>query len=211
MTSAAPRCDFYLPLMSAPHVFQTRIESIPNEIPYITPDPTLVQQWSKWLSQQPGRLKVGIVWQGNPDHPADWQRSLPFRALDGLAHPDITFIPLQLGHGREQLSDETAFNIADPGEQLDRDSGPFMDTAAIISQLDLVIGGDTAVIHLAGALHVPTWVALSVAPDWRWMLNRDDSPWYPSMKLFRQSQRGDWSDVIQSMYDLLKTIQPRKC
>ena len=86
-----------------------------------------------------------------------------------------------------------------------------MDTAAIISQLDLVIGSDTAVIHLAGALHVPTWVALSVAPDWRWMLNRDDSPWYPSMRLFRQHQCGDWSDVIQSMRDLLKIIQPRKC
>ena len=117
---------------------------------------------------------------------------------------------MQLVHGGEQLTDETALHIADPGEQLDRDSGPFMDTAAIMSQLDLVIGSDTAVIHLAGALHVPTWVALSIAPDWRWMLDRDDSPWYPSMKLFRQSQRGDWSDVIQSMCDLLKTIQPRK-
>ena len=211
MTSAAPTCDFYLPLMSAPHIFQTRPETIPRDTPYITPDPKLIEQWKNWLSQQPGRLKVGIVWQGNPDHPADWQRSLPFRVLNGLAHPDVTFIPLQLGHGEEQLTDETALNIADLGEQLDRDSGPFMDTAAIMSQLDLVIGSDTAVIHLAGALHVPTWVALSVSPDWRWMLNRDDSPWYPSMKLFRRSQRGDWSDVIQSMYDLLKTIQPRKC
>jgi len=210
MSSKTPECDFYLPLMSAPHIFQTRLETIPRDTPYITPDPKLIEHWKNWLSQQPGRLKVGLVWQGNPDHPADWQRSLPFRVLDGLAHPDVTFIPLQLGHGREQLSDETALNIADPGEQLDHDSGPFMDTAAIISQLDLVIGSDTAVIHLAGALHVPTWVALSVAPDWRWMLNRDDSPWYPSVKLFRQSQCGDWSDVIESMCDLLKTIQTCK-
>ena len=208
MTSAAPRCDFYLPLMSAPHIFQTRIESIPNEIPYITPDPTLVQQWKKWLKEQPGRLKVGIVWQGSPDHPADWQRSLPFRALEGLAHDDITFIPLQVGHGREQLDGRTVLNIADPGERLDCDSGPFMDTAAIISQLDLVVGSDTAVIHLAGALHVPTWVALSVAPDWRWMLNRDNSPWYPSMKLFRQSRCGNWAEVIQAMGKLLESVEP---
>ena len=156
VSSKTPECDFYLPLMSAPHIFQTRLETIPRDTPYITPDPNLLST-GKLASQQTGRLKVGLVWQGNPDHPADWQRSLPFRVLDGLAHPDVTFIPLQLGHGREQLSDETALNIADPGEQLDHDSGAFMDTAAIISQLDLVIGSDTAVIHLAGALHVPTW------------------------------------------------------
>ena len=211
MTSAAPRCDFHLPLMSAPLIFQTRLETIPRDMPYITPDLKITKQWKTWLSQQPGRLKVGIVWQGNPDHPADWQRSLPFHALEVLAHDDITFIPLQVGHGREQLDGGTVLNIADPGEQLDRDSGPFMDTAALISQLDLVIGSDTAVIHLAGALNVPTWVALSVSPDWRWMLNRDDSLWYPSMRLFRQHQCGDWSDVIQSMRDLLETVQPRKC
>ena len=83
-----------------------------------------------------------------------------------------------------------------------------MDTAAIISQLDLVVGSDTAVIHLAGALHIPTWVALSVAPDWRWMLNRDNSPWYPSMKLFRQSRCGNWAEVIQAMGKLLESVEP---
>ena len=208
VSSKTPECDFYLPLMSAPHIFQTRLETIPSDTPYITPDPKLIEHWKNWLSQQPGRLKVGIVWQGSPDHPADWQRSLPFHALKGLAHDDITFIPLQVGHGREQLDGGTVMNIADPGERLDCDSGPFMDTAAIISQLDLVIGSDTAVIHLAGALHVPTWVALSVAPDWRWMLNRNNSPWYPSMKLFRQSRCGNWAEVIQAMGKLLESVEP---
>jgi ADP-heptose:LPS heptosyltransferase len=119
--------------------------------------------------------------------------------------PGVRLISLQQGAGREELAQaREQFPVVDLGDDVDRASGPFMDTAAIMMSLDLVITSDTAVPNLAGALGVPVWVALPRASDWRWLLHRADSPWYPTMRLFRQKTAGDWAAVFQEIYDALR-------
>ncbi len=207
--AALPSIDFHLPMMSAPRVFETRLKSIPCQTPYLSADPFLQRRWATWLEKLEG-LRIGLVWQGSRQHHADTQRSFRLTDLACLGRDEITFVPLQVGKEREQLaSAPTTMHFADPGEQLDRDCGAFMDTAAIVSQLDLVICCDTAIAHLAGALHVPTWIALSVSPDWRWLLDRDDSPWYPSVRLFRQTKVQQWGDVMAAMADELGGVPSR--
>jgi Flp pilus assembly protein TadD len=204
-----PNIDFHLPMMSAPRVFQTRLESIPGRTPYLMADPILQRRWADWLEQANG-LRIGVVWQGSTQHHADNQRSFHLADLACLGRDDVTFIPLQVGAGREQLADAPAdMHIMDPGERLDRDCGAFMDTAAIVSQLDLVICCDTAIAHLSGALDVPTWVALSISPDWRWLLDREDSPWYPSVRLFRQTILQQWDEVMSAMSAELGRVSTR--
>jgi hypothetical protein len=172
-------------------------------------DPILQRRWADWLEQANG-LRIGVVWQGSTQHHADNQRSFHLADLACLGRDDVTFIPLQVGAGREQLADAPAdMHIMDPGERLDRDCGAFMDTAAIVSQLDLVICCDTAIAHLSGALDVPTWVALSISPDWRWLLDREDSPWYPSVRLFRQTILQQWDEVMSAMSAELGRVSTR--
>jgi hypothetical protein len=163
------------------------------------------------------RIKIGIAWQGTPKFRGDRQRSIPLEQFARLAQvPGVQLISLQKGPGTEQLSvvgcqlsdnrPLTTDNsrVLDLGARLDEASGAFMDTAAVMINLDLVISSDTAVPHLAGALGVPVWVALALAPDWRWLLKLEDSPWYPTMRLFRQSSYGDWEDVFKRMTDEIK-------
>jgi len=142
------------------------------------------------------KLNVGIVWRGNPAHQNDRFRSLRLTQLLPLAQlPGVRLYSLQKGVGREELAAlATPSNIVDLADSLE----DFYDTAAVVANLDLVIGCDTSVVHLAGALAVPTWVLLSAAADWRWLQTRKDSPWYPSVKLFRQQSLGNWDDVIQA-------------
>ena len=152
-------------------------------------------------------MKVGIAWQGNPQYDGDRFRSIPLAQFAPLASAGVELISLQKGAGREQLA---SLGIDFPIHQLDGPiddaHGAFMDTAAIIKNLDLVVSCDSAVAHLAGALGTRVWLALSTAADWRWMLERDDSPWYPTMRLFRQKKEGRWSEVIdevlQDLHDL---------
>jgi ADP-heptose:LPS heptosyltransferase len=141
-------------------------------------------------------LKVGIAWQGNPDHPKDRYRSIPLRFFAALAKvAGVSLISLQTGPGREQLDSlAKPFPLVDLGQRL----GDFYATAALVRNLDLVITCDSAPAHLAGALGVPTWVALAATPDWRWLLARSDSPWYPSMRLFRQAG-GGWEGVFEEI------------
>jgi Flp pilus assembly protein TadD len=194
-----PNIDFHLPMMSAPRVFGTRLDNIPNGDGYLSADPSLQRKWKPWLDEIDG-WRIGIVWQGSRDHRADQQRSFNLGEFAPLAAADVTFVPLQVGEGRAQITAAPGgMRIADPGDRLDRDCGPFMDTAAIVSQLDLVICCDTSIAHLSAALGVPTWIALSVCPDWRWLLEREDSPWYPSVRLFRQSTANQWGDVFERM------------
>jgi hypothetical protein len=172
-------------------VVGTDLSSIPAQVPYVFPDEALVAQWKTTLGDAPG-LRVGISWQGNPRVRTDRQRSIPLtHFLPLLDVPGVRFFSFQRGAGREQLA-STRGAIVDLADRIN----DLQDTAAIMRNLDLVIVSDSAPAHLAGALGVPTWVALAQAADWRWLLERSDSPWYPTMRLYRQTQHGQWNDVF---------------
>ena len=200
-----PSFDLHVPMLSVPGNLKTTFETIPNQVPYIHPDPELVAQWKQRLAKYDG-FKIGFSWQGSPDFHADAQRSIPLRYFAKIAAvPGVRLFNFQKGFGIEQLDALNGeFEVIRFGDELDREAGPFMDTAAIMQNLDLVIAPDTSIMHLAGALGVPAWIALSISPDWRWFLNRDDSPWYPSVRLFRQRKLGDWDDVFTRMAEALQ-------
>jgi len=195
-----PKCDGEVHLMSLPQIFKTTVESIPAPTAYLTANPQLVKHWREKLKAIQG-FKVGICWQGNPAHPLERRRSVPLLEFAPLARvANVSLISLQKHFGLEQLPEiEGQFRVVTLDEPRDDANGLFMDTAAIMANLDLVITADTATAHLAGALGVNTWLALSVASDWRWLRDREDSPWYPTLRLFRQSTLGDWSDVFERM------------
>jgi len=187
--------DMELSLWSLPHIFNTTIGTIPNEIPYLYADPTLVHEWEKKL-QNDKNFKIGLCWQGSS---TGVKKDIKLEKFKPLAHiPGISLYSLQKGRGQKQ-TEAVSFAIADFGKELDEENGSFMDTAAIMKNIDLVITVDTSIAHLAGALGVPVLVLLPFGPDWRWMLGRTDSPWYPTMKLFRQKKRGNWKPVIQEI------------
>jgi tetratricopeptide (TPR) repeat protein len=194
---APPGFEVHAPLLSLPRLLGTTLASIPGEVPYLRADETLVEHWRRELSPIRG-LKVGIAWQGNPKYRGDRHRSLrlaQFAPLSRLA--GVRLFSLQKCAGAEQLRAVAGrFDVTDLGGRLDEQTGAFMDTAAVMKNLDLVITSDSALAHLAGALGVPVWVALPYASDWRWLLEREDSPWYPTMRLFRQSRWGDWDGVF---------------
>lgn len=191
--------DVWIPLLSLPHIMGTTLATIPGQIPYLTPT-----HLAPVILNEPG-FKVGIVWAGNPQHKGDRHRSCPLRYFLPLLNiPGIKWYSLQKGQEETRIRQQNL-----PIQDLAPHLQDLADTAAIIAQLDLVITVDTSVAHLAGALGKPVWVALSYAPDWRWMLNRTDSPWYPTMRLFRQEERGDWQgvfdEVAQSLTEVLAT------
>jgi tetratricopeptide (TPR) repeat protein len=204
---AAPRADGCVPLMSMPFRMQTRLDTIPADVPYIFADPERIGAWREKLAGFK-TFNVGIAWQGNPNCPGDRQRSIPLAHFAPLARvPGVRLFSLQKGSGVEQLA-AVAESVVDFGDDLDASGGAFLDTAAIISHLDLVITSDTAHAHLAGALAARVWVALQFVPDWRWLLNRDDSPWYPTMRLFRQTAPGDWPAVFSRIAAELARLLP---
>jgi Flp pilus assembly protein TadD len=192
-----PEYQVHAPLMSLPGLLGTTLESVPADVPYLDAEPRLVEDWRHRLGSYPG-FKVGIVWQGNRKFRSDRRRSVPLVQFAPLARvPGVHLLSLQKGAGCEQLPAlQGRFPVIDLGSQLDETTGPFMDTAAVMKNLDLVVTSDTATAHLAGALGVPVWVALHDIPDWRWLLHREDSPWYPTMRLFRQTRPGQWEDVF---------------
>src|SRR5271157_5013231 len=149
-------------------------------------------------------FKIGIAWQGNPDHKKDRHRSFRLARFELLAGvPGIKLFSLQKGLGTEQLEELSGrFPVTDLGGRLD----DFMDTAALVQNLDLVITPDTSLAHLAGALGVPVWVTIPLASDWRWLLDREETAWYPTMRLFRQSRWGDWDDVFSRMAQELSEV-----
>jgi Tfp pilus assembly protein PilF len=200
-----PPHDVRAPLLSLPYLFRTTLATIPAPVPYLEADPVLVEQWGRELAALPG-FKIGINWQGNPHYPHDRQRSLPLQAFAPLAAlPGVQLVSLQKGHGSEQLAAVAgAWPITDLGTRLDEAAGAFTDTAAVMKNLDLVVTSDTAIPHLAGTLGVPVWVALAKVPDWRFLLEREDSPWYPSMRLFRQQQAGDWGPIFRRIAQLVQ-------
>lgn len=208
-----PAFDVYAMLMSLPLVLGTRLESIPTDTPYLHADPEREARWRERLGRQAG-LRVGLAWQGNPDHPDDASRSIPLARLQPLLDvPGVRFVSLQKKDGAAQIRKlPDPRRIEDFTAELDEGCGAFMDTAAVIANLDLVVSADTAVAHLAAGLGVPTWLALATACDWRWLLDRTDSPWYPSVRLFRQPRPGDWdgvaADMAAALAELSKTVPP---
>lgn len=197
-----PSFDFHVPLGSLPGIFQTTVETIPAEIPYLQAEDERVDYWRGQLAAL-ADLKIGIAWQGNPKQGGDRLRSIPLMHFAPLARLEgVQLVSLQKDPGAEQLKEMAdALPIIDLARRLDLSGGAFLDTAAVMRNLDLVITCDTATGHLAGALGVPVWLALSAAADWRWLSERDDTPWYPTMRLFRQSKLGRWDDVFERMAD----------
>ena len=201
-----PPFDLHSPLLSLPRALGIRrIAEITAATPYLAAEPERVARWKQRLASIPG-FKVGIAWQGNPAARIDRGRSLPLAAFAPLATvPGVTLVSLQQKDGLEQLKAlPSGMKVEQLGDGIDTD-GAFVDTAAIMENLDLIVVSDSAVAHLAGALGRPVWVPLKQVPDWRFFLDREDSPWYPSMRLFRQKRRGDWEGVFQEMAKSLKS------
>jgi tetratricopeptide (TPR) repeat protein len=195
------------PLMSLPGIFGTSLASIPVRVPYLAADAALIDSWRQELAKY-RTFKVGIAWQGNPRYKGDRHRSIPLAQFAPLVRVEgVRLFSLQKGWGAEQLEQVAGrLEVVDFGPRLDEAAGAFMDTAAIMKNLDLVITSDTATAHLAGALAVPVWVALQKVPDWRWLLDRPDSPWYPTLRLFRQSEPGNWGEVFERMAQELQKL-----
>jgi tetratricopeptide (TPR) repeat protein len=206
-----PVFDFYAPLLSLPRILKTTLDTIPAEVPYLFADDALVMEWRARLEAVLGARNqpaaqvspglsdlhwVGINWRGSGDYRR--QRDIPLHMFASLAQiPGVRLVSLQKVPGEEAPAGAGPM-IHDLGE-FDTSHGPFMDTAAIMMNLDLVITSDTSIAHLAGALGVPVWVGLPFVPDWRWMLERSDSPWYPTMRLFRQKKPGNWAGVFEEI------------
>ncbi len=200
-----PACDFHCPMLSLPYAFRTTLESIPSQVPYLSAQPERIARWRASTGLQ--GLRVGVAWQTSAAGGLQ-DRSFPIELLAPLAGlPGVRLISLQKGAGAA----DHAGRAVELGIELlsaDFDAGPdaFVDTAAVMTSLDLVISCDTAVAHLAGALGRPTWIGLKHVADWRWLLQRTDSPWYPSLRLFRQPRRGDWGSVLAAMKRELERI-----
>jgi tetratricopeptide (TPR) repeat protein len=189
-----PAYDFHCPITSLPFVFATRLDSIPAARNYLPPPPAdRVATWEARLGPR-DRMRVGLCWSGNPQHNNDRNRSVPFSTLARILDADATFVSLQKAVRAEDMAPlRTRNDIVDLTGQLT----DFAETAALVACLDLVITVDTSVAHLAAAQGRPTWVLLPYAPDYRWLLDREDSPWYPSVRLFRQDASRDYAGVIE--------------
>eukprot|EP00913_Durusdinium_trenchii_P035248 g32978.t1 len=204
---ALPEFDVHAPLMSLPYLLKLRIESLPDSVPYIAPEPRLFSEWQNRLADVDG-MRIGICWRGNAGNHRDRFRSFDLDEFEPLAAiPGVRLISLQKGKREPQDADAASrLSLIDLGDELDGHHGPFMDTAAIMRNLDLVVTADTAIAHLAGALGVPVCVALCRLSEWRWMLDRDDSPWYPTLRLYRQRKLGCWNEVFQQIADDIRGL-----
>src|SRR6185437_5770360 len=205
--NGVPPFDFHCPLCSLPLAFATRLDSIPADMPYLPPlAASRVKTWEDRLGPH-DKLRVGLVWSGNPEHMGDHHRSTSLRVYSALLDIDATFFSLQKDprpHDKATLLERT--DIVD----LTADLIDFTETAALISCLDLVITVDTSVAHLAGALGCLTWILLPYSPDYRWLLDRDDSPWYPSVRLFRQQETRDYATVVDRVRTELLALVPAR-
>ena len=195
--------DYHCPLASLPRAFKTNVDNIPAPVPHLSADGDRTGFWRRRLGAD--GFKIGICWQGSTTLIG---RSFPLHLFRGISSlPSVRLISLQRGEGTEQLAGLTRPCMVEvPGEDFDSGADAFLDTAAIMQSLDLVITCDTSIAHLAGALGRPVWVALKRVPDWRWMLEREDSPWYPAARLFRQKAAGNWQDVFDAMHGELISL-----
>ncbi len=208
-SSYQPNCHVHAPLLSLPSIFGTTFETVPARVPYLHFNPMLAERWrselaplrandapTEYATAKP--FLIGVAWQGNPEQRGDRWRSIPLASFEPLARvPGVKLISLQTTHGLDQLkSPDRTFPVIELTGRRGRD---FSETAAIMSQLDLVITPDTAVAHLAGGLGVPVWVGLSAIGDWRYPHGQSDNPWYPTMRVYRQDKLADWNSVLARM------------
>jgi hypothetical protein len=199
-----PPFDMHCQMMSLPRAMKLQLEDLPGATPYLQADETRVSQWRARLQDLPRPL-VALVWAGSDTHGNDANRSMPLATLAPLAGSGAAFVSVQKGPRAAQASEPP------PGMHLTDLSGEirdFDDTAAILTVCDLLISVDSSPVHLAGALNRPAWVMLPFVPDWRWLLERNDSPWYPNTRLFRQTARGDWAGVVARMAAELPGLAP---
>lgn len=197
-----PDFDYHCPVMSLPSAFSTTVDRIPAPCPYYRADPALVQAWAQRLGPRV-RPRVGLVWFGNPKHLHDHRRSIPLEALAPLLELPLDFHSLQQ---ETRPQDQAALASLPQLRSHGADLTDFSQTAALIANLDLVVSVDTAMAHLAGALGKPVWIVVHAVPDYRWLLGRDDSPWYPSARLFRQRQRDAWDTAIADLHAALQGV-----
>jgi hypothetical protein len=200
-----PDFDVQVPILSLPLAFKTRLETIPSGAPpYLQPPSPSVKNWNTRLGPRT-RPRIGLAWSGNAENTRDGERSIGLRGLLPLLDIEATFVSLQKDvRADDAVSLKERGDILHFGDELE----DFSETAELISQLDLVISVDTGVAHLAGALGKPVWIMVTYIPDWRWLLDRDDSPWYPTARLFRQANVDDWEGVIARVHDALRGFNP---
>jgi tetratricopeptide (TPR) repeat protein len=196
---ALPDFDFHCPLTSLPLAFDTTLDTIPSAVPYISVG-AQATDWETRLHSQ-NRPRIGLVWSGNPIHNNDRNRSMPLESLLPLLDVNAQFVSLQKD---VRPNDEAVLRERNDILHVGAELHSFADTAALIEQLDLVISVDTSVAHLAGALGRPVWIFLPYVPDWRWLLDREDSPWYPTARLFRQSETREWPFIVDKMRQALR-------
>ncbi len=198
-----PEHDVWVRLMSLPHLLGIDLSNLPHEVPYLAADPGLVDRWRQEMVRGPG-LRVGLVWSGSPTHSNDPQRSCPTEKITRLAGvPGVRWFSLLRGPDAAQLERlQKDLEIEELGSRFSN----FDDTAAALMNVDLLISVDTSVAHLAGALGRPVWLLLPVNPDWRWLLGRNDTPWYPTMRLYRQQRFQDWDGLLATVADDLRVL-----
>ncbi|WP_181321685.1 tetratricopeptide repeat protein [Trinickia symbiotica] len=196
-----PPFDVHCPLLSLPLVFRTDLASIPSDVPYLRARPEHVAKWQSRLGERT-RARIGIAWSGNPNHLDDHNRSIPLENLLPLLTDEVEWISIQKVVRDDDMSVLEASSIRHFGDEL----GSFVDTAGLVQCLDCIVTVDTSVAHLAGALGKPLWMMLPYLPDWRWLLDREDNPWYPSARLFRQAHAGDWKDVFDRIKTALRSV-----
>jgi tetratricopeptide (TPR) repeat protein len=196
-----PAFDFHSPLLSLPRIFETTLSNVPQIVPYLKADADDAKTWQRRIGDDSQIINVGLAWAGSSAHKNDRNRSIKLASLSPLVQtPGVRFFSLQKGDAAaESKTPPTDMELIDWTNELN----DFADTAALIANLDLVIAVDTAVAHLAGAMGKPIWTLLPFVPDWRWLLHREDSPWYPSMRLFRQPSLGDWNSVVTRVAETL--------
>jgi Tfp pilus assembly protein PilF len=197
--SPLPDFDVHVPLLSLPRLFQTTVESIPSRTPYLgSPDPRRTGFWKARIART-GTLRVGLAWAGSASNSNDATRSMRLSEMAPLAQiPGVSFFSLQKGPAAGDPAPDGLL-----AERLET-TMELEDAAAVIANLDLIISVDTMLAHLAGAMGKPVWTLLSFAADWRWLRGREDSPWYPTMRLFRQRRPGDWNPVLKQVAETLK-------
>jgi tetratricopeptide (TPR) repeat protein len=198
-------CHYDVPLMSLPYLFNTTQETIPHDVPYLEIPQSLVNEWKAKLPHDT-TFKIGICWHGNTIH--DERKFIPLKKLMEIAHcKNVTIFSLQQKHGLEQIAqlpDATKLHQFDVS--FDTEHGAFMDTAAVMKNLNLIITVDTSIAHLAGALGVPTWILLPEVAEWRWQQKRSDTSWYPTMRLFRQQHENNWDSVMDEVVSELNLL-----
>ncbi len=198
-----PVCDLQVPLMSLPYLMGTTVQTIPGDVPYLLPTEGSVARWRDRLGPRL-RPRVALVWAGSPGYADDGNRSLPVELIAGMTatHSAIDFYSFQFGPAALKSAATGPDGMIDLADEL----GDFESTAGALTQMDLLISADTSALHLGGAMGMPVWALLPFAPDWRWLDGRDDCPWYPSLRLFRQRQPRQWRPVLDRVSQELRRL-----